>query len=78
MRSLLLDYLDGVEREVVVKSWRPRYNRTEQKLISTIITKKYRNEPSNKRMIFRESCGRYVSTVPFGAKHTNYADTVVQ
>ena len=76
MRSMLLDYLKGRRREVTIQSWRPCYKRRDQKLVSTEINKCYTNQTYDKRMVFPHSCGRYVATVPFGAKSTKYTDVV--
>ena len=77
MRTMLLDFLKDKTREVTIKSWRPKYHRDDQKLVSTIITKKYTNRTFDKRMVFPDRCGRYVASVPFGAKSLEYTDTVV-
>ena len=75
MRTMLLDFLKNKTREVTIKSWRPKYDRNDQKLVSTVITKKYTNRTYDKRMVFPDRCGKYVATVPFGAKSLKYTDT---
>lgn len=74
MQNMLKDLLAGKPSELIVESFNMRFQRQEQTMHNKITKKRYTNQTFNKRLLFPDECGRYVETVPFGARHTNYAD----